>query len=316
MKKILFIGLPYHSYIEAISREMESLGYGVTFYPVELRTTRLKTLRALSKSTYNAELYRFHAHLLEKEKNNQYEYIVFLQVHTFSRGNFLRLKNEHPEAKIVFYSWDALSPIIDYRPYLPYFDKAYTFDPEDAKQCGIKYLPLFCLRDFQNLSTSEYDYDVYMVGNMVKPARYKAVMQFENYCKANGLYFKKYLKCTPVVMFKLLLNGIIPRGLKLRSIPQKEFISFMQSSKATFDFANHKQSGYTMRFIENLCAGKKIITNNRRVLHEPFYSPDRFFVFENLSFDGVKEFLEMPIKNPEEHFEQFYIQTFVRMLLS
>lgn len=36
MKKILFIGLPYHSYIGAISHEMELMGYEVAFYPVEL----------------------------------------------------------------------------------------------------------------------------------------------------------------------------------------------------------------------------------------------------------------------------------------
>lgn len=271
MKKILFIGLPYHSYIKAISREMEALGYDVHFYPVELRTTRQKILRTLSQSAYKTELDRFHSHIIEKEKGNRYEYIIFLQVHTFSENNFMRLKKGHSEAKFVFYSWDALSPIIDYRPYLPYFDKAYTFDPEDAEQCGIEYLPLFCLRDFQNLPICKYDYDVYMVGNMVKPARYKAVMAFENYCKANGLRFRKYLKCTPVVMFKLLLNGFIPHGLKFRSIPQKEFINIMQRSKATFDFANHRQSGYTMRFIENLCADKKIITNNNRALIESFF---------------------------------------------
>ncbi|MCO7112960.1 hypothetical protein NIB75_11635 [Bacteroides uniformis] len=88
---------------------------------------------------------------------------------------------------------------------------------------------------------------------MVKAARYKAVMAFEKYCKANGLQFKKYLKCTPVVMLRLLLKGFIPHGLKLRSISQDEFTNMMQRSKATFDFANHKQTGYTMRFMENLC---------------------------------------------------------------
>lgn len=72
---------------------------------------------------------------------------------------------------------------IDYTPYLQYFDKAYTFDPDDAQRCRIEYLPLFCMREFQNLPSGEYDYDVYMIGNMVKAARYKAVMAFENIVK-------------------------------------------------------------------------------------------------------------------------------------
>ena len=50
MKKILFIGLPYHSYIGAISHEMELMGYEVAFYPVELRKTWQKVLRTISIS--------------------------------------------------------------------------------------------------------------------------------------------------------------------------------------------------------------------------------------------------------------------------
>lgn len=317
MKKILFIGLPYHSYIGAISREMEMMGYEVTFYPVELRKTWQKVLRTISKSAYRSKLCRFLSNMVRKEKNNKYEYIVILKVHPFPLDIFKRLKVEHPEAKFIFYSWDALSPTADYTPYLPYFNKAYTFDPDDARKCGIEYLPLFCMREFQNLPTGEYDYDVYMIGNMVKPARYKAVMAFEKYCKENRLRFKKYLKCTPVVMLKLLLKGFIPHGLKLRSIRQEEFVHIIQRSKATFDFANHKQTGYTMRFMENLCAGRKIITNNQRALSEPFYSPDRIHVFDDLNFDGIKEFLDKPlIQNNSKEIKQFYIQNFVKALLS
>ena len=317
MKKILFIGLPYHSYIGAISHEMELMGYEVTFYPIELRKTWQKVLRTISKSAYKSTLDRSLTNMVKKERNNKYEYVVILEVHPFPLDIFKRLRFEHPEAKFVFYSWDALSSIIDYTPYLRYFDKAYTFDPDDAKRCGIGYLPLFCMREFQYLPSGEYDYDVYMVGNMVKPARYKAVMAFEKYCKGKGLRFKKYLKCTPVVMLKLLLKGYIPHGLKLRSIKQTKFVNMMQRSKATFDFANHKQTGYTMRFMENLCVGRKIITNNKRALLEPFYSPDRIHVFDDLNFNGIREFLDKPLKPVDtEGIILFYIPNFVKGLLA
>ena len=118
-------------------------------------------------------------------------------------------------------------------------------------------------------------------------------------------------------MLKLLLKGYIPHGLKLRSIKQTEFVNMMQRSKATFDFANHKQTGYTMRFMENLCAGRKIITNNKRALLEPFYSPDRIHVFDDLNFDGIREFLDKPLKPVDtEGIKRFYIQNFVKVLLS
>ena len=81
MKKILFIGLPYHSYIGAISHELELMGYEVAFYPVELRKTWQKVLRTISKSAYSSKLDRFFSNMVRKEKNSKYEYIVILKAH-------------------------------------------------------------------------------------------------------------------------------------------------------------------------------------------------------------------------------------------
>jgi hypothetical protein len=69
-----------------------------------------------------------------------------------------------------------------------------------------------------------------------------------------------------------------------------------------------------MRTIENLCAGKKIITNNPAIRGELFYSDDRIHVFEGLDFSGVKEFLSRPLSHPESTFPEFYLSSWVRHL--
>ena len=69
----------------------------------------------------------------------------------------------------------------------------------------------------------------------------------------------------------------------------------LETSRATFDFANHKQSGYTMRLIENMCAGCKIITQNARIVNEPFYREDRFLLVDGHDFSAVPAFLNRPI---------------------
>lgn len=316
MGKILFIGLPYHNYVKALTEEMESQGHSVSYYPLELRKIKDKILRTLSTEAYQNKHEKYYAEIIEQEKNNRYDYIIFLHIRLFSIPNILKLRENHPESKFVLYTWDALSPVFNYIPYIPYFDKVCTFDPTDAKNYGLDYLPLFCVRDFQNLPIVEPDIDVYMVGNLVKSDRYKAILAFERYCKENNIRFKKYIKCTPVVIIQLLIKGFIPRGLKLRSISQSHFIHLLQYSIATFDFANHKQSGYTMRFIENMCARKKIITNNKRAIGEPFYSSSRFFVFDELNFEGIKEFIQEPMKDTNVSFDKFSIQSFVSTLLT
>ena len=108
---------------------------------------------------------------------------------------------------------------------------------------------------------------------------------------------------------------ISPVGLSSGSIDADEFRRLLEHSNAVFDFANHAQTGYTMRIFENLCAGKKIITNNRRIEHEPFYSSDRILVLpENGNFSEVPEFLDIELNHPEETFPDYTIQVFAAHL--
>jgi len=89
----------------------------------------------------------------------------------------------------------------------------------------------------------------------------------------------------------------------------------LDGATAVFDFANHDQSGFTMRVMENLCAGKKIITNNKMIREEVFYTPDRILVFDQLNFTQVMDFLEIPISSSNSIFEIYYVQNFARRLL-
>jgi hypothetical protein len=89
----------------------------------------------------------------------------------------------------------------------------------------------------------------------------------------------------------------------------------IETSLGVFDFANHAQSGQTMRMMESLCTGKKIVTNNAWVKREPFYSPDRIHVFNDLDFSGVADFLRIPLTDQGNDFSEYHIQNFTRRLI-
>ena len=103
--------------------------------------------------------------------------------------------------------------------------------------------------------------------------------------------------------------------MSTRSIDHARFIDMIETATTVFDFANHKQSGYTMRTMENLCAGKKIITGNPGIQAEPFYSPDRILVFDGLDFSSVKAFLDTPLQAPDADFPEFHLRSFVAQLV-
>ncbi len=315
MKKILFIGLPYHTYTAEIDAELQAQGHSVSFHDIQPRDLLMKTLRVTARAAYQRRLDAHHLRILAAERGKRYDMVLFIQAHQMAPATLAALKRDQPSAEFVLYNWDSVSNH-DYRPHLHAFDRAYTFDPQDARTQGIGYLPLFCIRAFQGLQKREQQREaIYFVGNIVSVQRYRAIQAFKRFCMQEGITFNSYLACTPYVMTWLLRAGHWPSDVSTRSIDHARFIDMIETATTVFDFANHKQSGYTMRTMENLCAGKKIITGNPGIQAEPFYSADRILVFDGLDFSGVKAFLNTPLKAPEADFPEFHLRSFVARLV-
>lgn len=317
--KVLFVGIDYYGYTAKIIREFEALGAAVSYIDIQPRGFWMNVYRTLMPDAYRRTVDVRHAALVEATAGAAYDRVVFLQVHQFAEANLARLKVLQPDATFVLYNWDALTTH-DYLPKVAFFDHVFTFDQRDATAHGFGYLPLFCVREMQDLDrTGAPARSVYTVGNIVNPRRYDAIKAFEAYCAENAIRFEAFMKMSPVVYLRFLRRGRIPRGVSLRSIDPAAFRAMIERSAATFDFANHQaQSGHTMRTFENLCGGKKIITNNRFVREEAFFSDERFLVYDGqdrFDFTGVAEFLDAGLADRDADYPEYHIQAFARQLM-
>lgn len=314
-RRLLFIAFDYHEYSRAIHDEFRRLGFESQFHSIQPGLLYLKVARRMPGSIYETMLNRYHRRIIFSYPENSIDQVVFLQVHQFSQENMELLKKRQPKARYILYNWDAVTTH-DYRPYLGYFHQVWTFDPSDARALDIGYLPLFCIRRFQNIRRNvAIPLSAYFVGNIVNPERYVAVNKFYEFCCHEGIAFDSYLSTTLHGWSVMRNAGISPKNVSFRSIGNSDFLAMIERANAVFDFANHKQTGFTMRTMENLCAGKKIITNNPHAREAEFYSPDRFFVFEGMDFSGVVDFLKEPLRNPFEDFPAYHVQNFARRLL-
>jgi hypothetical protein len=312
---ILLVGLHYHDYTNQIVSELRILGHTVSVHDLQPRNFLMKAMRVSTPNYWQYLLDIHHKNIIESERGNEYQVVIFIQAHQVSCQNLIEFKRNFEQANFILYNWDALNNLRNLEN-LELFDSVATFDPADARDYGLMHLPLFCVRDFQTLAKREQDRrGVYFVGNIVNPARYDAIAAFRDYCARHSIRLQAHLACTPVVQARLVQQGRLPRGLSRGAIAKDRFIDMVETSSAVFDFANHRQTGYTMRVIENLCAGKKIITNNPRIAFESFYSPDRIHVFKDLDFTGIAEFLAIPLTEPDEVFADFHLQNFLVRLL-
>ena len=316
MKRLLFIGLRWLNYTDEIASEFRRLGFDVSFHEILPRTLLYKSTRRLNERMYRRLLDQHHRDIIAKESCNKYDIVVFIQAHQLSLPNMETLRDQHREARFILYNWDSLT-VHDYTNHIRFFDKVFTFDIEDAAKIRVNYLPLFCIRPFQELAHDvPQDGGVYFVGNIYSSGRYSAVTAFKTYCGENRIPFQCHAVCNPYQYVQLLRKGIFPVGISLSSIGGNRLSEMVQRSSAVFDIANHRQTGHTMRVIENVCMGRKIITNNPYTTSERFYSSDRVFVFKEMDFTGVQEFLRRRVPETSEDLKSYYIQAFVQKLIN
>jgi hypothetical protein len=314
MSRILFIGLPFYTYTDRIVDSLRQKGHDVTYYPNENRSFAAKVFRAVAPRIYQRIREAYHDRIVRETESQAYDYVFFLQSHRFSHQNMARMRANHPEARFVLYNWDSLRTH-DYSSHLQYFDWAKTFDRADAKKLGIGYLPLFALPEYFAVDPdAPKSFDLYFVATIGQVGRLVLVKALRDHCRANAIRLSFNLFCSPRVYWQALRKGLSIEGLRLSAMTQQEIIAILQSSKAVFDHPNHAQSGYTMRFIENMCAGRKIVTTNPLVEQEAFYTPDRFHVVKDGNFTGIREFLDRPLTSATS-FADFALDNWTDQLL-
>lgn len=316
MAKILFIGIDYYDYASEIEKSFVRQGHEVEYHAIEPADYWSKIQKRLMPNAYRRRMDDYHMSIIRQTAGTDFDIVLFVQVHQFSKKNMEALKSAQKRARFILYNWDSLSTH-DYRSFVPYFDKVATFDRSDADSCQIEHLPLFAVPAFfQARPDLPKEYDLYFVGSIVTLDRVNALKKLMQFCKARNIGLKLHMHCNPVMMLKLIFAGKYLPGMTLRSLSFDEIIGIMERSRAVCDFANHQQTGYTMRMIENMCAGKKVVTDNQHVRDEAFYSPDRFLVVDKgaESLDGLPEFLGRP--SPDADFTAtFSIDCWARELL-
>ena len=314
MSRILFIGLPFYVYTARIADSLRRKGHDVTYYPNENRSFVAKVFRGIAPEIYRRIRETYHDRIVRETEGQSYDTVFFLQSHRFSHRNMARMRANHPNAKFILYNWDSLA-VHDYSSHLQYFDWAKTFDRPDAEKLGIGYLPLFALPEYFAIDqATPKSFDMYFVATIGQVGRLPAVKALRDYCRAQGIRLSLNLFCSPRVYWQALIRGLKIEGMRLSAMTQQGIIAILQSSKAVFDHANHAQAGFTMRFVENMCAGRKIVTTNPQVEREAFYTPDRFHVVKNGDFTGIREFLDRPLTS-DTSFADFALDNWTDQLL-
>lgn len=307
-KQILIVGRDYYFYTREIIAELRgTFGASVMFRAIEPPSF---VYRVLKKAGMRLVwwLRRYHDDVISAAQRQTPDIVLFIQVHQI--GVMVeRYRRAFPAARFVLYYWDSLKTH-HYLPYAKYFHRVCTFDRLDAEQNPeLEYLPLFFSERFRELRKKHHViYDMAFVGVAVSMRRYDQLLSVRAWAKANGIVLFDYVVVSPILYFRRLLCGQLLRAVHFSALGEQELLRVYGGSRAVLDLPNNTQTGYTMRTFEALGAHRKLITANRNITHEDFYSaasvfvigehgelPDRSFLYSDVNFSSALESYFLPM---------------------
>jgi hypothetical protein len=286
-QRVLLVVPRFFGYDRDIQDELQRRGAVVDWLPDRpFDTPAMIALTKLRPKWVLPAVDRLYERLLGEFGATDYDLILVVNGQTLSGHTLRRLRVAYPSAQIVLYMWDSVANRAHVRENLSMFDRAYTFDPEDAAQYQFRLRPLFYGHGFnatQSL-TSSPRYQISFVGT-AHTDRFAVVDRLRaGLSEGVSTYWYLYLQAPWVMHYYRLTNPSMRRARyeDFNFVPlEKEMLQFVfAESHSILDIEHPRQVGLTMRTFETLGAGKKLVTTNAGIRDYDFYSPENICVID------------------------------------
>jgi hypothetical protein len=322
-KRVLFIGIGFYDYEDAIIDEFNKLDYEVDYYSeVPPNTIKYRFYSRLKNQVKLNEIRKSHTATIIKSLKVNYETIFIIKCEYFTESNLKQLRKKNPKSKFILYLWDSLNRFPSIALKFPYFDSIFSFDRLDCiANPKMQFNPLFYRNEYKYNEKSKYikKVDIYHIGwyhsDRLEFIR-KLTKIFEEYnLKYNILLFTGYFS----YLFQAILGGELRNNKKFlifKPVSARENFENIISAKATLDIAHVLQSGLTMRTIELLGAQRKIITTNEDIINYDFYDPQNVMIInrDNPQLDE-NFFLTEFKKTPSNILKKYSITEWIKRML-
>lgn len=269
-------------------------------------STLMKALIRLCPGVVASRLDTFHKANLERLKGQTFDDLLFIAPEGCRLSHVQQYKAAFPMARTLLYMWDSFENKShgDVTGFLEQFDVAASFDRVDCQTYGMRFRPLFF--NEQKVEQGKHlQYDFSFIGT-IHCERYailrSLVAQAENrYTHFVFAYLPSMLHYYWFKLTKPEFQGVPKSAFHFSAMPYAEVLRVISESKAIVDIEHPRQRGLTMRTLEVIGAGKKLITTNREVLEYPFYSPGRVALLDRTAPALPEGFLEaeLPLLPPE-----------------
>jgi hypothetical protein len=309
----LLIGGGFFGYAQEIATALEARNRRVKWFEDRPATdTITKSLVRLAPALVAKKANTYFDGIIAQVRHEPIRDVLVIKGESLSVSSIHKLRAAFPQARFTLYFWDSyLNMPKDSTEKVPLFDSAFTFDPIDAQSDHrLRYRPLFFLDEYANLPEVSRDIDVLFFGTGHSD-RF-AVLNRLARALPQDVRFERLLYF-PSRLIYAARHILYP---SFWTAPRKEFIYkplskaaikvLIARSKVIVDIERRVQNGLTMRTIEMLGAGKKLVTTNDKITGADFFSANNIAVIDRRHPKLDVTFLDSPYEPPHPNILRRY----------
>jgi hypothetical protein len=236
--------------------------------------------------------------------------------------DFIRyLRRAFPSARLRFYLWDSAKNTRGAVQIAPEFDSVSTFDPLDAQFYKWRHQPLFArkVERMENLPSSPLLYDWVFIGSLHSD-RFNVLKRLSRCSEFQKFYAYGFIPGKFMWFLRHLSNPNLWRHGEIKistaSIPYDQVNWVIQRAKAVVDIEHPKQRGLTMRSIETLLLGRKLVTTNAEIKSSDLFHESRVCVIDRMNPKVPAEFLKSSFLDiPQEIRKKYYLRGWLKDII-
>ncbi len=269
LPKLAIIGLSTFGYFERLAAHITRCGIEARFFderPSNDVATKL-TLRLLPKSLTRPLVKQQLAKLCDGIITGNFTHVLVIFAELIGPAELQRLKDLG--IRVFRYTWDSVGNRPSVRKLDHLMEAIGSFDPEDCRNHGYHYIPLYSesVPSAELPAFADRPQDFYFCGTM-HSVRARIISRIEEQCVAHNwsILLKLFYHSRKLFVLKNLHDfstlRITPR-ISEKGFKHAETLEDCRRSKVVLDINHPRQQGLTMRTFETLAQGAVLLSTNR-----------------------------------------------------
>lgn len=211
---------------------------------------------------------------------NRFDYIQFIA-------------DKYPNLRIIVWYWNPVFRCFEPDCVRGKNIEFWSFDKEDCKNYKLHFNSTFYFNDLP-IKQKDKKWDLIFLG--ADKGRADSILIFES--KINKHQINTHFIIVPDK------GSANPKNIQ--PLNYRDYINLIGQSKGIFDFIQEGQAGLTLRPMESIFFKKKLITNDRKIVEEPFYNPSNILVLNDDNYSRIPDFINSPYCELSKEIIEYY----------